>query len=183
MLRAKAAELVAIDDEVRAITEALGEGHGLPQLTASGLVATCTACGGIMGVRDRHCPSCGAAAGEQAEDGLGRPPLEEPTYEDEEIAVHQAVDGYEEDVPFAQDEESDDLEAGEPAHQDDDDPVALGGNGASPPPWGEQSRRSQADPPQRPRHREALVPLAQRTFRAGRRLARNWIEERRASGR
>jgi hypothetical protein len=182
VLQAKAAELVAIDDEVRAITEALGEGHGLPQLTASGLVATCTACGGIMGVRDRHCPSCGAAAGA---DGHERPPLEEPTYEDEEFAVHQAIDA--DDERFEDDEQPDDAEEataerdavavrGDAAIGGD---AGVGGNGASPP--GDATswpQRSQA-PPQR----EALVPRAQRTLRAGRRLARSWIEERRASGR
>jgi hypothetical protein len=174
VLQAKAAELVEIDDEVRAITAALGEGHGLPQLTASGLVATCTACGGIMGVRDRHCPSCGAAAG--AEDGAGRPALEEPTYADEEIAVHQAADRDEEDDRFEYNEERDATEDGEQATAEDE-AVAVGGNGASPPP-------PHASPPgpQQPT-RGALVPRAQRTLRAGRRLARHWIEERRAGGR
>jgi hypothetical protein len=173
VLQAKAAELVEIDDEVRAITAALGEGYGLPELTATGLVATCTACGGIMGIRDRHCPSCGAAAGAEAAVGLDRAPLEEPTYEDEEFAVHQAVDGGGEGSGAG--EELDDSEDGEWA-TDEREAVAAGGNGASPPAYA-------APPSGRPPRREALVPRAQRTLRAGRRLARSWIEERRAGGR
>jgi hypothetical protein len=179
VLQAKAAALVEVDDEVRAITAALGEGHGLPELTATGLVATCTACGGIMGIRDRHCPSCGAAAGAEAAVGLDRAPLEEPTYEDEEFAVHQAVDR-DGDEGSEAGEELDDSEDGERA-TDEREAVAAGGNGASPPAYA--APPSQSPPAGRRARREALVPRAQRTLRAGRRLARNWIEERGAGGR
>jgi hypothetical protein len=182
VLQAKAAELVAIDDEVRAITEALGEGHGLPQLTASGLVATCTACGGIMGVRDRHCPSCGAAAGAESGDGHERPPLEEPSYEGEEFEVHQAVDAADDGEGLDDAEEA--IPEREAVAVSGDAAVGsegatgregdVGGNGATP----------SADATSWPQAtREALVPRAQRTLRAGRRLARSWIDERRASGR
>jgi hypothetical protein len=178
VLQAKAAELVEVDDEVRAITTALGEGYGLPELTATGLVATCTACGGIMGIRDRHCPSCGAAAGDEAAVGLDRAPLEEPNYEDEEFAVHQAVDRGGDEGSEAG-EELDDSEDGE--LPDEREAVAVGGNGASPPAYAAPPSQSPSAG-RRPR-REALVPRAQRTLRAGRRLARSWIEERRAGGR
>ena len=184
VLQAKAAELVAIDDEVRAITEALGEGHGLPELTATGLVATCTACGGIMGVRDRHCPSCGAAAGAEAGVDHERPPLEEPSYEDGEFAVHQATDRAK-DEGF---EAGGGRDAGEQATDEREavavgGEVALGSNGASPPAHASEPSGPTHTPAGRQPLREALVPRAQRTLRAGRRLARNWIEERRAGGR
>ena len=175
-----------IDDEVRAITEALGEGHGLPQLTARGVVATCTACGGIMGARDRHCPSCGAAAGDEAHEGLP-PAIEEPTYDDE-IAVHQAADddeydGYEDDA-YDEPDDDDGIEDAEEVATDEQEAVGVGpqsggaaSNGGSPPPWA-------GSPPQSPeaKPRPAIVPRAQRTLRAGRRMARHWIEERRSGG-
>lgn len=164
LLQAKAADLAEVDVEVRALTKALGEGYALPELTARGLVAACTACGAIMGVRDRHCPNCGAAAGAPAglEEGEDDPAaLEEPDYDEEEIEVH----------------------AGEPQ------PVGMARRSASNgdvPPW-------YADPPSpspplqeeqdSQEEREPIVPRAQRTLRAGRRLARSWIEERRSGGR
>lgn len=165
LLEAKAAELERVDDEARVLAVALGEGHALPQLTARGLVAACTACGAIMGVRDRHCPSCGASAGAPATldevegDELEEPPpLEEPSY-DEEIEVH----------------------VGEPAS------VAASradSNGGGVAPWfAEQSRPPSPHTPPPADGREPLVPRAQRTLRAGRRLARTWIEERRSGGR
>ena len=126
-----------------------------------------------MGVRDRHCPSCGAPAGAELEGDRAWPPpaLEEPSYEDEEFEIHEAVDpgddDYEEDGIEDADEVADD---GEPQH------VAVGPtNGASPPPY--------AGSAPQPEGREALVPRAQRTLRAGRRRARHWIDERRSGGR
>jgi hypothetical protein len=163
---------------VRAIAESLGQGYGLPQLTARGLVATCTACGGIMGARDRHCPGCGAAAGDTAPVQAGElpPPLEEPTYDDE-IAVHQTADDDYEDGEL-EDEDYEAIDAEEVATDDHEkigvtSSPASDANGGSPPPWSPSS----AEP-----KRKALVPRAQRTLRAGRRIARHWIEERRSSG-
>ena len=80
LLQAKAAELDAVDAEVRALSLALQDGRGLPELTASGLVATCTACGSLMGSGDRFCPHCGAAAGAVmpgSENGSGAPGLKD----------------------------------------------------------------------------------------------------------
>jgi hypothetical protein len=78
LLQAKAAELDAVDAEVRALAHALDGGSGLPELTASGLVATCTACESLMGSSDRFCPRCGAAAGTVLPTSEnGAPPLEE----------------------------------------------------------------------------------------------------------
>jgi hypothetical protein len=195
LLQAKAAELEAVDYEVRALTDALGAGYGLPRLTARGLVAGCTACGGIMGVRDRHCPSCGAAAGAPAELGDGERnddededeprALDEPSY-DEDIAVRVAEqasvattgDGETNgDVPHWFSESNgraSEAPAAKPwparpehrAHPQSEDEPALPADAA----------------PSEP-EREPLVPRAQRTMRAGRRLALNWLEERRPGGR
>jgi hypothetical protein len=167
LLQAKAAALMEIDDEVRALAEALGEGHGLPQLTARGLVASCTSCGAVMGVRDRHCPSCGAAAGTPpALNGGGEEPaeLEEPPDGDEigaEAGFHAADNGDRELVDQIEDaEEVDDANAEEES--------SSSANGDSP---------ADDGPPSGP---EPLVPRAQRTLRAGRRLARAWLEDRRS---
>jgi RNA polymerase subunit RPABC4/transcription elongation factor Spt4 len=88
LLQEKAAELAEVDDELRAIAEALEEGHGLPRLTARGLVTTCTSCNSLMGTRDRFCPSCGAAAGTLLPAGSGTAVLgdEEPSENGDEPA-------------------------------------------------------------------------------------------------
>jgi hypothetical protein len=164
LLRAKAADLADVDVEVRTLTKALGEGQSLPELTARGLVAACTACGAIMGVRDRHCPNCGAAAGAPAglEDGEYEPAaLEEPEYDEGEIDAHAAAR-----EPVGAD--------GRPASNGDLSPWYGEPPRPSAPLQDGHDRQDQRDPP---------IPLAQRTLRAGRRLARSWIEERRSGGR
>jgi hypothetical protein len=227
LLQAKAAELEEVDNEVRALADALGEGRGLPQLTARGLVAACTSCGGIMGVRDRHCPSCGAAAGTEPElDGGSeeRPALTEADdeledaelefddeLEDDEIEDAEEVDE-EDEAPAAHDPTTN----GEQQVTDEisEPPWAMSPNGERPAagelgggaggerpeattngepaagergggPNGERPLGAPADPggPGRPKPGEPLVPKAQRTLRAGRRLARAWIDERRSGRR
>jgi hypothetical protein len=164
LLRAKAADLADVDVEVRALTKALGEGHSLPELTARGLVAACTACGAIMGVRDRHCPNCGAAAGAPGdlEDGEYEPAaLDEPNYDEADIEAHAA-----EPQPIGS--------VRRPAPNGDSPPWYAAPPHPSPPGQDGHDRQDQHDP---------TVPLATRTLRAGKRLARSWIEERRSSGR
>ena len=95
------------------------------------------------------------------DDDVAPPPLEEPTY-DEEIEVHVG-------------------EPGSVAASRETDP-----NGGGVAPWFSEPSRpaSPPTPPSPPAEgREPLVPRAQRTLRAGRRLARTWIEERRSGGR
>ena len=152
-----------MDDEVRELAEALGEGHALPELTARGLVATCTSCGAIMGIRDRHCPSCGAAAGMvtalNGADPHGEtqdvPALDEP--EDDAAALPGAEQERGNDEAAPDEQEDGDEETGSVA--------SSSSNGFAPQPL--------ARPP------EALVPRAQRSLRAGRRRARAWLAERR----
>jgi hypothetical protein len=60
LLQAKAAELTAVDEEVRALSEALEAGQGMPQLVAAGIAGSCEGCGAIMSTEARFCSSCGA---------------------------------------------------------------------------------------------------------------------------
>jgi hypothetical protein len=155
LLQAKAAELDTVDAEVRALAHALDEGSGLPELTARGLVAACTACGSLMGSHDRFCPHCGAAAGALlpvSENGAGSPEL--PGDDGDAPALGQ--DG---DAPAL--EERPEQDEAVPA------PAAAVGDGPPPPP-----------PDQ-----DDIVKLAQSKMRAGRRAARRWLTERRPEGR
>ena len=62
LLQAKAAELVAVDEEVRALGESLGTGGNVLQLTAAGIAGSCAQCAAIMPLNARYCASCGAPA-------------------------------------------------------------------------------------------------------------------------
>jgi len=158
LLQAKAAELDAVDAEVRALARALDDGRGLPELTASGLVATCTACGSLMGSSDRFCPHCGAGAGAvlpASEDvAAAAPELEEAAEEEGEPSE---VEGGEDETP------EDSAVAGEnQATADEAAPAATAAQNGSPP----------SSP-------DDLVRLAQSKMRAGRRVARRWLAQRR----
>jgi hypothetical protein len=160
LLQAKAAELDAVDAEVRALSLALEDGRELPELTASGLVATCTACGSLMGSGDRYCPHCGAAAGAvlpPSDNGAGAGELEGAEEED-----LREAEGGQEEVP-AEDSPEDHLAS---AVEEDPAPFAAS-NGSSPP--GQDGARDEDD----------LVKLAQSKMRAGRRVARRWLAQRR----
>src|SRR3954447_13680338 len=63
LLQAKAAELTAVDEEVRGLADALDVGVELPQRVAPGIAGSCENCGGILTTDARYCPSCGAPAG------------------------------------------------------------------------------------------------------------------------
>jgi hypothetical protein len=151
LLQSKAAELRAVDGEVRALADALEQDHGLSALSARGLLATCTACGGFMGRRDRYCPGCGAEAGDSAAPddagGKGRNEPEEPPME----------------PPFGETVEAAALNGSAPDEPEDGEP----------PPSATAAGSSQA---------QAFLPLAQRKMRAGRRMARQWLEQRRPDG-
>jgi hypothetical protein len=172
LLHAKELELRAVDDEVRGLAEALEEGADLPQLTANGLVASCTACGRLMGSRDRFCPACGAEAGSSdapERQGPPPPPLREPDFGDTiEVTALNAPEhpAFDESEPDEEDPEQ------EEEHRERHAVAAAG-----PPPWERPS-----DPgPQSPEPK-ALVPRAQRKLRAGRRMARQWLEQHRPDG-
>lgn len=174
LVHLKQIELHVVDDEVRGLADALDEGIGMPTLTASGLVARCTACERLMGSRDRFCPACGAEAGgsETAPRHVEAPePLREPDFGDTiEVSALNAADHPAFDDDDDDDDEHEHDEPDDHYHEQSDEPedeIAVAPAGA-PPPW------RQAAPNQ------ALVPRAQRTLRAGRRMARQWLEQRRS---
>lgn len=64
LLKQRAAELQAIDDEARGLASALGEEKDLEQVLAAGITGACTQCGTLMSTSDRFCSRCGAPAGQ-----------------------------------------------------------------------------------------------------------------------
>ena len=77
LLQAKAAELLAVDDEVRALSDSLGTGGNVLQLTAAGIAGSCSQCAAIMPMDARYCSSCGASVQVALGPGVEQaPPLE-----------------------------------------------------------------------------------------------------------
>jgi zinc ribbon protein len=105
LLQAKAAELTAVDEEVRGLVDALEVGEQLPQLVAPGIGGSCAACGAILTTDARFCPNCGAAAG-------APPAVEHELSEDvpPELDTSEEAETPEPEIPT---EEQEALEAGE----------------------------------------------------------------------
>ena len=144
LLQAKAAELSAVDEEVRALAEALGSDHTVMQLVATGVAGSCENCGSLMSVDARYCSSCGVPAvpalagdGERrafARDettdehaalatGVVPEPEEEQAPEEsaEEEAFSEEEEGAEEPEPEPEPEQEIPSEAGEPEDLAPDD--------------------------------------------------------------
>jgi hypothetical protein len=91
LVRGKVAALAAVDGELRALEEALGEKRDITELREPGITA-CPRCGTLHGSDARFCPSCGLAitgartiaadVGEGAH--VARPELEPPRRPDPE---------------------------------------------------------------------------------------------------
>ncbi len=62
LLQAKAAELTAVDQEVRGLAEALEADQGMLALVAAGIAGSCENCGSLLSTDSRYCAACGAAA-------------------------------------------------------------------------------------------------------------------------
>ena len=79
LLQAKAAELKAVDDEVRALADALDTGEGMMQLVAAGIAGSCENCGSLLSTDARYCDACGAAVlPALAESAPPPPPMRRP---------------------------------------------------------------------------------------------------------
>jgi hypothetical protein len=84
LVRGKVAALAAVDSELRALEEALGEKRDITELREPGITA-CARCGTLHGSDARFCPSCGLAltgsrtiaadVGEGAHTSRPQPPL------------------------------------------------------------------------------------------------------------
>lgn len=66
LVAAKLATLAAIDAEVRALEQALGDSRAVTVLREAG-IAACPRCAAIHGSEDHFCPSCGLAMGRHAD--------------------------------------------------------------------------------------------------------------------
>jgi zinc ribbon protein len=74
LLQAKAAEVSAVDNEVRALAEAL-EADSTIEMLAPGVAGVCDNCGTLLSTEDRFCPNCGTPS----EPALsGDEPVDEP---------------------------------------------------------------------------------------------------------
>ena len=62
LLQAKAAELSAVDQEVRALAHALDVGQGVLELVATGVAGSCANCGSLLSTDARYCAACGSPA-------------------------------------------------------------------------------------------------------------------------
>ena len=62
LLQAKAAELRAVDQEVRALAHALDVGQGVGELVATGVAGSCENCGSLLSTDARYCAACGSPA-------------------------------------------------------------------------------------------------------------------------
>src|SRR5919198_217430 len=96
LLQAKAAELSAVDDEVRALADALGERQPLAQLVAAGIAGSCETCGTLLTGDARFCSSCGTPT--------GLAPAEAPVQPEPEIAAAGNGTGLTEEEQLAEPE-------------------------------------------------------------------------------
>lgn len=97
LLQAKAAELTAVDNEVRALSEALEEDLGVVELVAAGITGSCQECGSLLSTDARFCATCGRAARPGLEARQAPPPEEigpadQPTVSQEAAEVEIVTD-------------------------------------------------------------------------------------------
>jgi hypothetical protein len=64
LIARKSAEVLAIDEELRGLRDALGERQTVEQVVAAGVAGSCARCGTLMATDDRFCPRCGLAVAE-----------------------------------------------------------------------------------------------------------------------
>jgi hypothetical protein len=57
----KAAQALAVDEELRRLRTALGERQTVEQVVSAGVSGSCARCGTLMATDDRFCPHCGRA--------------------------------------------------------------------------------------------------------------------------
>ena len=74
LLQAKAAELSAVDGEVRALMDALDADAGELELVVAGIAGSCASCGTLLSIDARYCPACGHAAVPALEQAKGFEP-------------------------------------------------------------------------------------------------------------
>ncbi len=61
LIARKAAELSAIDEELRGLRTGLAERQTVEQIVVAGVSGSCTRCRTLLGTDDNYCPHCGLA--------------------------------------------------------------------------------------------------------------------------
>jgi len=61
VIKRKAAEAAALDEEARALADALGTDGGLDTIIAAGVAGPCPTCGALTSTSARFCSTCGTA--------------------------------------------------------------------------------------------------------------------------
>jgi hypothetical protein len=61
VIKRKAAEAAALDDEARVLADALDTDGGLDTIVAAGIAGPCPTCGTLTSTSARFCPACGTA--------------------------------------------------------------------------------------------------------------------------
>lgn len=155
LLQAKAAELTAVDEEVRGLAEALDADEGMLALVTAGIAGSCENCGSLLSTDARYCGACGAPAAPaigatattprevHAEQPVGGPQIDE--LEIEEPLEEQLVD-----VPLA--EPPPEEEAGiEPPPEEEEAAI-------EPPPEEEQAPAEESSGDESPAYEEPIAP-------------------------
>ena len=132
LLQAKAAELTAVDQEVRGLAEALDAGDSALALVAAGIAGSCENCGSLLSTDARYCGACGAPAvaaiGGHAPappgPALGEATAPEPSAAawpepEPELEPEPAPEPYAGVAPDREDEDED-----EDSYLDEDEPIA-----------------------------------------------------------
>jgi len=98
LVRGKVNALAAVDGELRALEQALGDPRPITELREPG-ISVCPRCGGLHGSEARYCPSCGVAfrgplamaeVGDAVSLPTGDPATVEPEPEPQPAATHVA---------------------------------------------------------------------------------------------
>lgn len=92
LLQAKAAELTAVDQEVRALADALQADESVLALVAAGIAGSCESCGSLLSTDARYCGACGTPAvtpaiGAPARGAASGPAIRQPPAGREPIPV------------------------------------------------------------------------------------------------
>jgi hypothetical protein len=180
LLQAKAAELTAVDEEVRALADALQTKETVMQLVATGVAGSCEACGALMSVDARFCSSCGAPAVPAlgGENGAEAPAaIEEEPPEESPVSSGQFPGRPPQETAELESAEEGVLNVGpmeEPAAEEE--PPA---EEAEEPPTVEADAAPQQPPSQEPAQGDAAIDHASRAIRSGIERGRRWIRSRR----
>ena len=63
LVKRKAHEIVALNQELEALRGALDQRLTLERVVAAGIAGSCASCGSLLGTEDRFCSHCGTPAG------------------------------------------------------------------------------------------------------------------------